>query len=344
MAYTAIDDAEAYFQAKTYTGDGSTPSITFDGDTDMQPDLVWYKSRSNAYSHGLFDVLRGASEQLYSDSTTAEATYSGVSSFDSDGFTLGTDAGGNENSATYVAWCWKAGGSGSANTTGATSSTVSVNSTSKFSIVQWTGTGSTTTVGHSLGVVPDMFITKSTGTGSWGVYHQGSASSPEDGTLLLNGDGAWYDHTAYYNDTAPTSTVFTVNSDDAVNKVGTMIAYCFSSVQGFSKFGSYTGNGDADGAFVYTGFRPAFVINKRTDNTSGWDIFDNKRSGYNVVNRLLGANVSDVESTTDKLDILSNGFKMRTDSGGNYSDAEYVYIAFAESPLVNSNGVPTNAR
>jgi len=355
-AYTTIDDPSAFFKVITFTGDGNTPRAhTFsDTDTDMQPDLIWLKKRTPADEfHTLTDAVRGVGKHLIANNTDGQATNSNsgyISAFGSDGFTT-TNGTENElyvntDGATYVGWCWKAGGSTSSNTTGATSSTVSLNSTAKFSIVQWTGTGSTTTVGHSLGVVPDMFITKSTASGSWGVYNQGAASSPEDGLMTLNGNSAWYDHTAYYNDTAPTSTVFTVNSDASVNhSSNTMISYCFSSVQGYSKFGSYTwGTGNVDGAYVFCGFRPALVILKRSDGSDHWWIHDNKRTGGNGESRVLYANTDSVENDSQQIDLLANGFKIRTnDAGYGASGGTYVYMAFADAPFVNSNGVPATA-
>ena len=344
MAYTAIDDAEAYFQAKTYTGDGSTPSITFDGDTDMQPDLVWYKSRSNAYSHGLFDVLRGASEQLYAASTATEATYSGVSSFDSDGFTLGSDAGGNENSATYVAWCWKANGAGSSNTDGSITSTVSANTTAGFSIVKWTGDDSTATIGHGLGAVPKMIITKRyDASGNWFTYRHSLGNTKY---ILLEATDAEATSSNAWDDTSPTSSVFTKASANNID-TGTYIAYCFAEKQGYSKIGSYTGNGNADGTFIYTGFRPAWIMTKKTSTTSPWHIYDNKRSasGFNVIGGKLTADATDAETVGTECDFVSNGVKIRASgSDVNGSGASFVYAAFAEAPLVNSNGVPCNAR
>jgi len=341
--FTAIDDAEAYFQAKTYTGDGGTPSITFDGDTDMQPDLVWYKSRSNAYSHGLFDVLRGASEQLYAEDTAAEATYSGVSSFDSDGFTLGTDAGGNENSATYVAWCWKANGAGSSNTDGSITSTVSANTTAGFSIVKWTGDDSTATIGHGLGAVPKMIITKRyDASGNWFTYHHSLGNTKY---ILLEATDAEATSSNAWNDTSPTSSVFTKASATNID-TGTYIAYCFAEKQGHSKIGSFIGNGDADGPFVYTGFRPAFLIVKRSSASgNNWLILDNKRDPINQMVLGLFPDTTNIEASGYYWDFTSNGFKVRTGGPGeNASDSTFIYMAFAESPLVNSNGVPTNAR
>ena len=342
MAYISFQPHD-YFNTLLYTGNGSAGNAQTG--VGFQPDWVWYKARSTTANHGLFDAVRGTSKQLYSDTTATEATYSGVTSFDSDGFTLGTDAGGNGNGVTYVAWNWRAGNSaGSSNTDGTLNSTVSVNTTAGFSVVTYTGNGSAgATVGHGLGAVPKMIIEKGRSvTDDWLIYHQQIGNTHG---LALNNTTAATDSDTYFNDTSPTSTVFTLGNNGKVNtNNGTHVAYCFAEKKGFSKFGSYTGNGNADGSFIYTGFKPAFILHKRTDNTSGWDLFDNKRLGYNVANRLLAPNSSDQEATSDKIDILSNGFKMRTTTGGNYSGATYIYMAFAEEPLVSSNNIPATAR
>jgi len=223
-------------------------------------------------------------------------------------------------------------------------SSVSANTTAGFSIITYTGTGSVGTIGHGLNSAPELVILRNRAvTSSWWTWGEliGNVNILElQSTAAKNNPNG-----NYHNDTMPTSSVISFGSDGQVSGSGqSHICYAFHSVKGYSKIGSYTGNGNADGPFIHTGFRPAFIINKRTDSTSGWDIFDNKRLGYNVANRLLGANSNGAESTTDKLDILSNGFKMRTTSGGNYSGATYIYMAFAESPFVNSNGIPNNAR
>jgi len=343
--YTAIDDPEAYFQVQLYTGDGSSHAITLGGDTDMQPDLVWSKSRSNGSSHTLADAVRGVTKDLYSESTAAEYTNAqGLKSFDSDGFTLGTDNGWNGSSRTFVAWCWKADGSGSANTAGSRDTTAtSANTTSGFSICTLTteDADQADTYGHGLGVVPTFIIAKTRSTtNGWFVYH---VDVGNDKFLRMETDGAEADN-EMWNDTTPTSTLFSLNAANIGNAV-TAVVYCFTPKQGFSKFGSYTGNGNADGTFVYTGFKPAFVLTKRTDDESDWYLSDNKRNGYNGSNEVLYANEADTEKTVDRIDILSNGFKLRsTGSGVNASGGTFVYMAFAEAPFVNSEGVPCNAR
>ena len=349
MAYTTIKKPSDYFNTKLYTGDGSSSrSIT---GVNFQPDWTWVKSRNSAdYDHMVTDVVRGTPKMLKTNSTAAEAEYSagGIGSFDSDGFTIAAGSSNNtnmnNNTTTYVGWNWKANGAGSANTDGSISSTVSVNTTSGFSIVSYTGNATAgATIGHGLGSVPKFAIFKRrNSSGNWQVYHHSIGNTD---VLKLNGTDAKLDDNTFLNDTSPSSSLITLGGGGLVNGNGdTHICYAFAEKQGYSKFGSYTGNGNADGTFVYTGFKPAFVINKRTDSTSGWDLFDNKRLGYNVANRLLAPNTSDQEATSDKLDILSNGFKMRTTSGGNYSGASYIYMAFAEAPLVGSNNVPCTAR
>jgi len=360
-AYTTIDDPSAYFKVQLYTGDGSTPSITFDDtDTDMQPDLVWIKNRDQADSHCLFDAVRGATEMLNPDTDTAEATDADtLTSFDSDGFALGADVKVNTNTEKYVSWNWKANGTGSSNTDGSINTTAtSANTTSGFSISTYTGTGSAATIGHGLGSIPKMIILKSrVGTDIWAVYNIGMTSAPETDFMSMARTDATSDSDTFWNDTAPTSTVFSVGTSADINDSGdTNVAYCFAEKQGFSKFGSYVGNGDGssdeNGPFIYTGFRPAFVITKSIDSTTAWLIFDTKRLGYNPSNNRLYTQVAAAEgaagASTDSIDFLSNGFKIKTTitstSHANKSGDTYIYMAFAEAPFVNSNGVPCNAR
>ena len=346
MAYTTIDNPELYFQTVTYTGNATARTITLDGSEDMQPDWVWGKIRSEAQDHVLVDSVRGATKQLYSSDTSAEQTESqGLTGFASDGFTLGTHAYFNKNTATYVAWNWKAGGSASSNSNGDITSNVSANTTAGFSIVSYTGTGSNATVGHGLGSAPGWFVTKSrdTGTEGWMVFHQSLGATKG---VRLNETANAATVTAYFNDTAPTSSVFTVGTNDVVNKSGDdYIAYVFTEKKGYSSFGSYNGNGNADGAFVYTGFKPAWVLLKQTDSAGSWNLYDNKRNGFNVDNDLILTDASNAEANATFIDFLSNGFKIRdTDDDRNASNGTYIFMAFAESPFVNSNGVPNNAR
>ena len=341
MAYTAIDNPELYFQAKIYTGDGSTPSITLDGDTDMQPDMVWIKNRDQTDSHCLFDSVRTATEVLHSDATTAETTDADtLTSFDSDGFALGADVKVNTDTEAYVAWCWKE------------------SATAGFDIVSYTGTGSAKTEAHSLSAVPHVMIVRNrpSNDGSWQVYHQKNTAAPETDVLQLQLSNPTEDSAIYWNDTAPTSSVFSVGTHLTVNEDGSaMIAWLFSEKQGFSKFGSYTGNGSTDGAFIYTGFKPSFVMTKgNIDSGLNWFMADNKRhsvapasggTNYNPIDRQLYANLTNADDTNADIDFLSNGFKWLRGGGDiNHSGRNYVYMAFAEAPFVNSNGVPCNAR
>lgn len=344
MAYINFQPSD-YFNTLLYTGNGSAGNAQTG--VGFQPDLVWYKSRSNNYNHGLFDIVRGTSKQIYSDTNAAEATYSGVTSFDSDGFTLGTDVGGNDNSATYVAWNWRAGNSqGSSNTDGSINTTyTSVSTTAGFSISKYTGTGSAGTIGHGLGAVPKMVLVKRTNTtGNWTMYHIGSGATKY---LYLNQTAAEASASGIWNDTTPTSSVFSVGTDGEVNASGsTYVAYCFASVKGFSKFGVYYGDGSADGPFIYTGFKPGLIILKRVGNAgNNWNMIDSKRSPSNDVDKILFPSSNDAEVTTTVADINSTGFKIRlTSSGWNHNQDKFIYMAFAEEPLVSSNNVPATAR
>jgi len=334
---STIEDGSEYFNAVLYTGDSSYPrSITGVG---FQPDFTWVKSRSKDYSHVLYDVVRGTgtTKSLISDSTGAEgasSTLTNLSSFDSDGFTIGSTSGTNilnTSPYTFVAWNWKANGSGVSNTDGIITSTVSANTTAGFSIVSWTNQGTNTdTVGHGLGVAPKIYISKKASTtGDWFVFYSFVDGSHD--YLLLNSTQA-----AINNSIAlPTSTVFTTGAGNT----DSYITYCFAEVEGFSKFGSYVGNGSADGTFVYTGFRPAFVMIKRTDSAQAWYMYDGVRDEYNVCNQVLQANDSVAEATSanNPIDFLSNGFKCRgAGLTTNASGGTYIYMAFAENPFKNA--------
>ena len=344
MAYTTINKPSATaFNTKLYTGNGGTQSI----DVGFQSDFTWLKSRTEAKNHVLIDAVRGSSKNIHSNLTNAEDTNATrITGFDSDGFNLGSSSTTNTNSQNYVSWNWKANGAGSANTAGSINSTVSASATSGFSIVSYTGTGSLATVGHGLGVAPAMIIIKNRSTtNGWEVYHQslGNTKYMQLHTTSAEGTSA-----TRWNNTSPTSTVFTVNTEGGVNSSGgNLIAYCFSEVKGYSKFSSYTGNGNADGTFVYLGFKPAFVMLKNTTTAASWLMYDNKRLGYNVDNNELVANTSAAEETYDQIDILSNGFKMRANgTSTNKSGDTFIYMAFAEAPLVGGTGagVPCTAR
>ena len=350
MAYTTIDDPSKHFQIKLYTGNGSTQSITFDGNSDMQPDWLWTKVRSETGSHRLTDNTRGLNKPLFANGTDVEGTEDNYASFDSDGFSLKNNSV-NENNRTYVAWCWKANGgtTTSVSASGAVNaSTHQANTTGGLSIITYTGEDNIgDTVTHGLGAVPGFIIIKDRDNSSnWAVYHHKNTSAPETDYLFLNNNNATADAANYFSDTAPTSTVFTVGQNGDTGDADAYVAYCFTEIQGYSKFGSYTGNGNADGTFNYTGFKPAWLMIKRTSNAENWFIVDNRRETSNPRGvKFIYANTNDAEVSSDKhLDLLSNGFKLRDVTGFHNDNGEtYIYVAFAESPIVTSTGVPTTA-
>jgi hypothetical protein len=321
-----------------YTGTGATLSVTNAGG--FKPDLVLLKSRSAVSNIALYDSVRGATKVLYSNLTDAEGTATlGLTSFNTNGFSLGTGGVSNTSGATYVGWQWQAGqGSTSSNTSGSITSTVSVNASAGFSIVSWTGTGAAGTLGHGLGVAPKIIIVKSRSNAAtnYPVYH---ISTGNTGSCILNGTDAFSLSSGSWNNTTPTSSVFTVGNGGSSNPSGSnQIAYCWSEVEGFSKFGSYTGNGSADGPFIYTGFRPEFYLFKRTDSAGNWYIFDTSRGSYNINTPVLFTNRTDAETPNTIVDFLSNGIKIRS-SGSvdwNASGGTYIYMAFAENPFKNS--------
>jgi len=341
-----INKPTDYFNTKLYTGTGSELAITGVG---FQPDWVWIKRRDAVANGGMFDNVRGATKLLSSSQTDGEQTLAqSLKSFDSDGFTLGTGTNGyvNTSGSTTVAWNWLASNTTASNTDGDITSTVSTNTTSGFSIVSYTGNSTAgATVGHGLGEVPKMIIIKNRddGTAEWNVYH-GSLGATKG--LKLNTADSAFTATNRWNDTEPTSSVFTLgNSTDINDNAENYIAYCFAEKKGFSKFGSYTGNFSTDGTFVYCGFKPAFIMAKAYSRAEDWYIFDNKRLGYNPDNEQLYANSSTTEGTLDYIDILSNGFKLRQANYGLNGPSEtYIYMAFAESPLVGTNNTPATAR
>ena len=465
MAYSSITNPGDYFNTVLYTGNGGTQSITGVG---FQPDYVWLKERaSDAVDHKNVDSVRGATKKLESNTNEVEGTATTtVTSFDSDGFSLGSSGATNENSDTYVSWNWLAGGTapavtyvvkvvsdsgnkyrfddfgtsavtlelqeggtytfdqsdssnathplrfytaadktggeyttgvtttgtpgssgaqtvitvaasaptlyyqcsshsgmggqantnstfGSSNFAGSYQSLVSVNTTAGFSIVTYSGTGSNATVGHGLGAIPEVMLVKErTGSANdWAVYHHKNTSAPETDYLILNETNATADGNTVWNDTAPTSSVFSIGTGSTTNRSGsTYVAYCFVGKQGYSKFGGYTGNGNANGTFIYTGFKPAWVMVKVTNDGDNWHIIDNKRDPFNTMDSHLFANQNYVEVTDASyyFDMLSNGFKPRsTNNAFNASGKPYVYMAFAENPFVaNDSGtvVPSTAR
>jgi hypothetical protein len=338
-ASTVLKGSE-YMNVALYTGNGTSQTI----DTGLQPDFIWIKRRNGAAAHTLTDSVRGTSKQLFTNLTDAEQTDadSGVTAISSSSMTLGDNnlavGSVNGSGSTYVAWNWKANGAGVSNTAGTITSTVSANTTSGFSIVTYTGNGTIgATIGHGLGVAPSMLIVKQRtgGLESWQVYHTTLGATQY---VQLNSTGAAASNINRWNNTAPTSTVFTVYNDTINNgNTNTYVAYCFAAISGFSAFGSYTGNGSADGPFVYLGFRPAFVMFRNSQTVSDWWIYDTKRNTFNVMDSALRANVSDAELTYAFIDTLSNGFKLRNTGGdGNRSGETIIYAAFAENPFKNA--------
>jgi len=352
MAYTTIDDPAQFFNVKIYAPDGSSSfAVTGVG---FQPDWVWLKSRSYAEDHQLNDSVRGATKGLQANLTNAEATQSnGLTSFDSDGFTVGNLSDYNYNGDSIVSWNWKAGTSftndASATSIGSIDSSGSVNETAGFSICTYTGVSSAGTIKHGLSTVPSMIIWKNrSASNGWIVYHHGNTSAPETDYLELHSTNSTTDLNTIMNDTAPTSSVFSIGTEGAVGGSNTnnFVSYIFSERKGYSKFGKYRGNGDANGPFVYLGFRPIWCMFR---NTAGdkWSIYDAKRSPFNVVDDNIRANQSnaEVDQANKEVDFLSNGIKIRTSSGEWNGDGnDIIFFAFAESPFVNSKGTPTNAR
>ena len=326
-AYTTIDDPEAYFQTKLYTGNADQQAITLDGDTDMQPDLVWIKTRAKTYDHIINDSVRGVNNTLRASTTGAESEYTHFSAFGSDGFTLENHNNVNESGDAYVAWCWKE------------------SATAGFDIVAYTGNGTDDTdISHSLSAVPHLIIVKNReATQPWRVQHKALG---ETYGMILNDTSAKDDDDTAWSDEAPTSSVFTLGtSANTNNNTEDFIAYCFSEKQGFSKFGSYTGNANADGPFIYTGFKPAFVMIKITTAVNDWNVWDNKRDPINLAHIRFRTNTGEAENpNSDGFDILSNGFKIRNTYSEWNASGTFIYAAFAEAPFVNSNGVPCNAR
>lgn len=344
MAYTTINKGSSYFNTVLYTGTGANQSITGVG---FKPDWVWLKARAGTASgsHQLIDAVRGTTKALFTDATNAEVTYTnGLTSFDIDGFSIGNIGGGyNGSGYTFASWNWLASNTTASNTSGSITSTVSANTTSGFSVGKTTGTltSGTITVGHGMGIAPSMIFWKRTnGVSNWQVYHKSTGVN----LTQLNTTGAVTSGTNYWG--TPTSTTFTVENP-LYGAAETYVFYAFAEIKGYSKFGTYTGNGSADGPFIYTGFKPAFVLAKRA-TTAGedWTIYDNKRNTYNVVNKVLYPNSAGAEATaSNTYDFLSNGFKLRSSDGReNLNGATFIYAAFAENPFVTSGGIPTTAR
>ena len=338
-AYTTIDNPELYFQAKIYSGNATVRSITLDGDEDMVPTIVYIFARGGNEYPSLYDSVRGTQKLLRPDNDDPAGTESGtdgVTAFGSNGFTVGDDENVNNSSETFVAWCWKE------------------TADAGIDLVTYTGTGSAKTESHSLSAVPHFMIVKSLSDGGYldggsdyCVYHHKNTSAPETDYLKMNVGGTTIDLNTIWNDTAPTSSVFTVGTNDQVNEnTDSYINYAWTEKQGYSKFGSYKGSGLADGPMIWLGFKPAFFLLKASSaGSEDWRICDNKRDPENVMDRTLKTNTDGAEADADVMDFCSNGVKLRsTDGGVNYSGRTYIYAAFAEAPFVNSEGVPCNAR
>ena len=325
-AYTTIDDPESYFQTVLYTGDGSTQSITLPGDTNMQPDMVWTKIRNNTFNHYLFDAVRGANKYLKPNQTNAEADGSPdhLTAFDSDGFSLGGTAGVNYDTAPFVSWCWKE------------------SATAGFDIVDYDGAGAANH-SHSLSAVPKFMIVKRyNATESWFVYNGGLGQAKVG---YLNDTVAWGSGTNVWGGSDPTSSVFSIGSDSGISGSGDYIAYLWAEKQGFSKFSIFTGNGNADGTFVYTGFKPAWLRTKKISGADPWHMYDNKRDVDNPIQQKLVGGTGAESTETAEVDFCANGFKIRTtNTDFNEAGETYTFMAFAEAPFVNSNGVPCTAR
>jgi len=349
MAYTTVNDPSAYFHTALYTGNGSSQTVTNDANAgDFKPDWIWVKNRSTADSHMLSDSNRGSTKALVSSGNGAEFTpTNGNLAFLTDGFSFGSNNNYNRNTDSFIAWQWKAnGGTTASNSNGSITSTVQANTTAGFSIVTWTGTGSNGTVGHGLGKAPDcIFFKNYAASENWTTYHSVLGNS---GGMYLNLSNDFNTASSWYSDTSPTSSSFYVGTNSKTNG-GTMVAYCFANTKGFSKFGKYTGNGsDSNGAFVYTGFKVKYLLIKRTNADQSWHISDTDMDPINPNTQRLLADSNGAEetrSTTDSIDFLSNGFKLYSNQNIiNGNGDTYVYMAFAQNPLVASNNVIALAR
>ena len=354
MAFTTIDDPSAHFQTVLYSGNGSTQSITNDGNSDLQPDWLWFKSRNDSQEHQLFDTNRGIAKSLKvsTDPENTDDPNDRLTAINSDGFSLGSDGNPNNGSNTYVCWQWKANG-GSLTTASESGSNVGysrqVNTTSGFAIIKYTGLGSTAAVIHGMGATPNFYTVKRlSGTGySWYTYHHKNTSVPHTDNLYLNNTDSTTDNDTVWDDQAPSSTEIKIGTNSGVNADGVeYIMYAFAEKKGFSKFGKYKGNGNADGPFVFTGFKPAFILGKNTaSNGNHWFINDNQR-GINGGANWIKSDTNGAELTNlTNPDFLSNGFKIRNNNAiFNENGSDYVYIAFAEHPFVSSEGVPVTAK
>ena len=335
------------FKTHLFTGTGASNAQTFPETTAMQPDIVWIKNRDAADFHVFANSISGATKYVETNDSLVQTTNAeSVKSFDSDGFTVGTQNEVNTNTEDFVSWNWKMGTtSGIGGSPSITPTAYSFNAAAGQSIIQYTGTGVAGTLPHGLGATPQMIIVRNLAGGyNWMVYHEAMNSAGRQ--LKLNTSGAWTLVTTIWNNTLPTASLFSVGTNSETNQsADTLLAYCFTSIKGYSKFGKYVGNGNADGTFVYTGFRPSWVLIKAYEDAEGWYMYDDKRAGYNADNNILFANSDSVEDTTDTVDLLSNGFKLRATGGAyNGSGYNYSYSAFAEFPFVSSNSKAGVAR
>ena len=355
MDYTTINKPKLYFKPLIYTGNSGTQSITGVG---FQPDWTWIKSYSAIRDHAIFDIVRGATNWIDSSQSLVQSSVSGITSFDSDGFSLGSSVKANNNSENYVSWNWKGGGSAAANTDGDINSSVSANTTAGFSIVKWTGDGANTDQEIGTGLSEELklvFLKPLTSGGTttqWLVYVNG-VTDAQNHCLLLNSTAA---KTTNANSGTPnkgtTAGRLLLKAGSGSNQNqnysgGEYIAYCFAEKKGYSKFGTYVGNGNADGTFIYLGFKPAFVIFKITGSSGNWHMYDNKRNGYNDQNYRLRAETTGAEtlSSDDKIDLLSNGIKIRSNGVSfNNHTGQVICLAFAEAPIVGTNNIPATAR
>tara|TARA_R100001460_G_scaffold56181_1_gene95643 strand:- start:81 stop:1151 length:1071 start_codon:yes stop_codon:yes gene_type:complete len=351
MAYTTINDSSVYFQSILYTGAATSVSPTFTGNANLQPDAMWIKSTSAATNHNLYDSSRGSTERLYPNLNSAVDTVSGMA-FNSDGFTTGTSSVGdiNVDGSSYQGWGWKCNaGTTASNYDGSITSTVQVTTTAGFSIITYTGTGSNGTIGHGLNSAPEYWVVKprtNVSDNQWFACHKNindQATDYADYFIHWDTDGGKQDNNLMWNDTVPTSSVISLGTKAGTNSNGgSFVCYAWHSVKGFSKFGGYSGNGNDDGPFVYCGFKPSLVWAKRTDSSGGWFMWSKDKPGYNVVNqRVLTNTAAALDTSNDnRIDILSNGFKIRDDANAfNNSSGKYMYMAFAENPLVATNDV-----
>ena len=346
MAYSTIDDPTLHFSSTIWTGNGTDDrAIAIDG-AGMQPDFIWIKSRNDTDNHRLVDSVRGATRHLEVDNISADQNSGNVKTFTSAGVTLSTNGSVNANNELYVGWAWKGGGSASNNTDGNKTISLSVNTTAGFSVGIYTGDGQDNTIGHGLGAIPDWLMIKNRTSGSrkWQLWHKDLTGNNK--YLAIDRDDGELTDTASWNNTAPTSTVWSTYGSGEANQNGeNFVCYAWTSIKGFSDFGSYKGTANADGPFIYTGFRPAWIMTKQINGSSSWIMHDNKRDPINPLDEFFTAEVSDAAGDLDSFDLCSNGFKIRTANGDRNSNGDdFVYWAFAESPLVNPEGIPNNAR